>query len=272
MEEQIRILLVDDEINVLRSLERTFMDEEYEILTAPSGSKGLSILQDVSPVQVVISDYRMPQMNGVDFLREVCRRWPDTVRMVLSGYADTAVVISAINEGEIYKFIPKPWNDDELRIAIINALERYSLNKKNNELTEALFTKIEELKQANSNLERLTGREETTGQNMSAVLAEHILQMLPAGVIGIDSAGVIIQCNREAANLFSLSASECIGIRSSQALPQAVNDFISRNREKNPESGLLQINGYTIRATICLVRNEDQTITSLLFDRKACHD
>jgi two-component system NtrC family sensor kinase len=137
MEETIRILLVDDEINVLRSLERTFLDEEYEILTALSGTGGLSVLQDVSPVQVVISDYRMPQMNGVDFLREVCRRWPDTVRMVLSGYADTAVVISAINEGEIYKFIPKPWNDDELRIAIINALERYSLNKKNNELTEA---------------------------------------------------------------------------------------------------------------------------------------
>ena len=160
MDEQIRILLVDDEVNVLRALERTFLDEEYEVLTASSGSEGLSILQDVSPVQVVVSDYRMPQMNGVDFLREVRRRWPDTVRIVLSGYADTAVVISAINEGEIYKFIAKPWNDDELRIAIINALERYSLNKKNIELTEALSAKIEELKQANAALECLTGREE----------------------------------------------------------------------------------------------------------------
>jgi len=167
MDEQIRILLVDDEINVLRALKRTFLDEEYEVLTAPSGSEGLSILRDVSPVQVVVSDYRMPQMNGVDFLREVRRRWPDTVRIVLSGYADTAVVISAINEGEIYKFIAKPWNDDELRIAIINALERYSLNKKNIELTEALSAKIEELKQANATLERLTGREESHGGNRS---------------------------------------------------------------------------------------------------------
>jgi two-component system NtrC family sensor kinase len=167
MDELIRILLVDDEINVLRALERTFLDEEYEVLTACSGSEGLSTLRDVSPVQVVVSDYRMPQMNGVDFLREVRRQWPDTVRIVLSGYADTAVVISAINEGEIYKFIAKPWNDDELRIAIINALERYTLNKKNIELTEALSAKIEELKQANAALERLTGRGESHGANRS---------------------------------------------------------------------------------------------------------
>ncbi len=270
MEEPIRILLVDDEINVLRSLERTFLDEEYEILTAPSGSEGLAVMQDVSPVQVVISDYRMPQMNGVDFLREVCRRWPDTVRMVLSGYADTAVVISAINEGEIYKFIPKPWNDDELRIAIINALERYSLNKKNIELTEALVTKIEELRKANASLERLTGQEEA-GQNRSAILAEKILQMLPVGVIGIDGKGVIIQCNREAENLFSLNAPDCIGITDSQALPEAVNDFISRDREQEAESGLLLINGLTTRVTASSMHIADQRITTLLFDRKACH-
>src|SRR5664279_3494055 len=125
MEEQIRILLVDDEKNVLKALERTFLDEEYEILKASSGIDGLSILESVSPVQVVISDYRMPEMNGVDFLREVCKKWPDTVRIVLSGYADTASIVSAINEGEIYKFISKPWNDDELKVAIANALERY---------------------------------------------------------------------------------------------------------------------------------------------------
>jgi len=271
MDEQIRILLVDDEINVLRALERTFLDEEYEVLTAPSGSEGLSILQDVSPVQVVVSDYRMPQMNGVDFLREVRRRWPDTVRIVLSGYADTAVVISAINEGEIYKFIAKPWNDDELRIAIINAFERYSLNKKNIELTEALSAKIEELKQANADLERLTGRGEAVGQGISAILAENILQTLPVGVIGIDSAGVIIQCNREAGMLFSLNASECIGIRSSQALPEAVTDFISRKREQKTESCLLPINGSTKRVTACFMRYADQGITTLLFDREECH-
>src|SRR6266536_904479 len=109
MDEQIRILFVDDEKNVLRSLERTFLDEDYEILTATTGAEGLAVLQNNSPVQVVISDYRMPEMNGVDFLRKVCNQWPETVRIVPSGYADTASIVSAINEGQIYKFIPKPW-------------------------------------------------------------------------------------------------------------------------------------------------------------------
>src|SRR5208282_108119 len=94
MSEQIRILFVDDERNVLRSLERTFLDEDYEILTASSGAEGLSVLKSVSQVQVVISDYRMPEMTGVEFLREVCKGWPDTVRIVLSGYADTASIVS----------------------------------------------------------------------------------------------------------------------------------------------------------------------------------
>ncbi len=73
----------------------------------------------------------MPNMNGVEFLREVRTRWPDTVRIVLSGYADTASIVSAINEGEIYRFIPKPWNDDDLKVTIANAIERYHLLKKN---------------------------------------------------------------------------------------------------------------------------------------------
>lgn len=158
MDEPVRILFVDDEVNVLRSLQRTFLDDDYEILTASSGVRALSKLEEVPPVQVVISDYRMPEMNGIEFLREVRRRWPETVRIVLSGYADTGVVISAINDGEIYKFIPKPWNDDELRITIINALERYFLNRKNMELTDALATTMEELNRMNAELERLRER------------------------------------------------------------------------------------------------------------------
>jgi two-component system, NtrC family, sensor kinase len=272
MEERIRILFVDDERNVLRSLERTFMDEEYEILTAPSGAEGLSLLQEVTPVQVVISDYRMPQMNGVDFLREVCRLWPDTVRIVLSGYADTAVVISAINEGEVYKFIPKPWNDDELRIAIINALERYSLNKKNIELTNELFIKIEELKEANANLERVTGPGGGLEQNISVNIAESILQSLPLGIIGIDSSGAIVQCNREAGNLLSMNISECIGIMSSKLLPQALADFIALPRKQGSEPGLLLINDCKTRVKLFFVQNADQLITTLLLDRDERHD
>jgi len=145
--EKTLILCVDDERNVLRSLERIFLDDDYEILTASSAEEGLRILEDNGPFQVVISDYRMPAMDGVEFLKEVYRRWPDTVRIVLSGYADTAAIVSAINEGRIYKFIPKPWNDNELRVTVANALERYALQKRNRELLAELSRANDELEQ-----------------------------------------------------------------------------------------------------------------------------
>ena len=128
MTENVTILCVDDEANVLKSLKRLFLDEDYEILTAESGSEGLVLLeQRQQPVQVVISDYRMPEMDGVAFFKEVHDRWPDTVRIVLSGYADTAAVVAAINEGQVYRFIPKPWNDDELKVTIAKAVDLYFL-------------------------------------------------------------------------------------------------------------------------------------------------
>jgi two-component system NtrC family sensor kinase len=125
MNDSIRILCVDDERNVLRSVERLFLDEDYEILSAQSGEEGLLILEHEKNIQIVLSDYRMPGMNGVEFLRKVCRRHPETVRIVLSGYANTAAVVDAINEGEIYRFIPKPWDDDELKSTVQSGLEKY---------------------------------------------------------------------------------------------------------------------------------------------------
>jgi two-component system NtrC family sensor kinase len=119
-----KILFVDDEENVLRAIRRHFLDEGYEILTADSARDGLEILERES-VPVVVSDFRMPEMNGGEFLREVCQRWPETIRLVLSGYADIGSVISAINEGEIFKFISKPWRENELKDAVRDALSKY---------------------------------------------------------------------------------------------------------------------------------------------------
>lgn len=136
MDEPVRILCVDDQRNILRSLKRLFLDEEYEILCALSAEEGLARMESESGIQVVISDYRMPGLNGVEFLRQVKRRWPRTVRIVLSVYADTEAVVSAYNEGQIYKPILKPWNDDELKVTVRKALEKYFLDK-NGELLEA---------------------------------------------------------------------------------------------------------------------------------------
>jgi len=108
------LLLLDDEENVLRSLVRLFRRDGYNILTASSVHEAFDLLAS-NAAQVIVSDQRMPDMSGTEFLTRVRDLYPDTVRMVLSGYTDLATITDAINRGSIYRFLTKPWNDDELR-------------------------------------------------------------------------------------------------------------------------------------------------------------
>jgi response regulator RpfG family c-di-GMP phosphodiesterase len=222
--DQIRILCVDDERNVLRSLERIFLDDDYLILTAGSGEEGLELLSGAPQAQVVISDYRMPGMNGVDFLREVFRRHPETIRIVLSGYADTAAVVAAINEGKIYKFIPKPWNDDELRVTVIKALEHYDSHRRNLQLTEELRLRNEELGELNANLERLV-QERTSElmlQNRALIHARNVLDHLPVGVLGVSCDNEVLQLNQEAAFMLGVHPDQVLGRELCEALPPQI--------------------------------------------------
>lgn len=230
MDETIKILCVDDEKNVLRSLQRVFLDDDYEFFTAESGLEGLDILEKEPGIRVVISDYRMPEMNGVDFLREVHCRYPETVRIVLSGYADTAAVVDAINEGQIYKFIPKPWNDDELRVNISNALEMYSLHARNQQLMEELRNSNEELRIMNDNLENLVSQRtaELTFRNRVLASAQNILHSLPQAVIGIDRAEQVVYCNEKAYQFLGVFSRDLIGNDRQMALPPEINRFIDR--------------------------------------------
>lgn len=244
-DENIRILCVDDEGNVLKSLKRVFLDDDYEILTASSGEEGIEILKNKQPVQVVISDYRMPGMDGVEFLRTVYDNWPDTVRIVLSGYADTGSVVEAINEGQIYKFIPKPWNDDDLRVTVTNALEKYFLQKHNRKLAKELKEKNMQLQEINRNLEKLVEErtEELVFKNMVMERAQNILNALPVGVAGIDPSGLIVQANRRFADLMGLKF-EPIGLPSEEVFPQKLLGFISTLKEPNKEiEGHIILNG-----------------------------
>lgn len=203
----VKILCVDDERNVLRALERIFLDDDYEIVTAGSGEEGLEIMTESGDCfQVVISDYRMPVMNGVEFLKAVYERWPDSVRIVLSGYADAGAIVAAINEGHIYKFIPKPWNDEELRVTIQNCLERYSLLKKNREL-------LAELAQANLVLEQKVQQrtEDLELRNKALEFSQTMLGNLPVGVVGIDEGGLIAHCNTVAAGILKQLCEDFFG-------------------------------------------------------------
>lgn len=114
------LLLVDDEENILRAIMRTLRTEGYRILTAANANAALEILR-AHDVNVVVSDQRMPGLAGTDFLAAVKEKYPDVLRILLSGYSDAAVITSAINRGTIYKFLTKPWNDEELRLEIRSA-------------------------------------------------------------------------------------------------------------------------------------------------------
>ena len=118
------LLLLDDEENVLRSLVRLFRRDGYHILTANSVAEAFDLLAS-NHAQVILSDQRMPDMSGTEFLTRVRDLYPDTVRLVLSGYTDLATITEAINLGAIYRFLTKPWNDDELREHIRDAFRAH---------------------------------------------------------------------------------------------------------------------------------------------------
>lgn len=131
------LLIVDDEEFILNSLVRLFRNEDYEVFTATSGAEGIGIMED-NDIFLVISDNIMPGMSGVEFLSRVKDTSPDTIRIMLTGYADLEASIAAINKGEVYRFITKPWNDEELKVIVRQSLEYRDLMLTNRTLTRTV--------------------------------------------------------------------------------------------------------------------------------------
>jgi type II secretory ATPase GspE/PulE/Tfp pilus assembly ATPase PilB-like protein/DNA-binding response OmpR family regulator len=131
-----RILLVDDEPNVLSALRRIFRQESYDVVTCNDPKHALELLAAQS-FQVIISDYMMPGMNGGELLKQARALHPGMIRIMLTGHADVNAVISAMKAGAVYKFILKPWNDDDLRVTVALALQQFELLQKNNALQRA---------------------------------------------------------------------------------------------------------------------------------------
>jgi EAL domain-containing protein (putative c-di-GMP-specific phosphodiesterase class I)/FixJ family two-component response regulator len=146
------LLLLDDEENILNSLTHLLRRDGYKILKATHAAAALDLLAQ-NPVGVIIADLRMPEMTGVEFLRRAKLLYPDTVRMVLSGYTDLINVTDAINEGVIYKFLTKPWDNDLLRANIQEAFQHYELAQDNQRLTDEMAAINEELNRAKHRLE-----------------------------------------------------------------------------------------------------------------------
>ncbi|TAK63297.1 response regulator [Methylobacter sp.] len=229
------ILLVDDEINIINALKRTLRCDNYTILTANSGEEGLALLA-MHEVGVIIADQRMPHMTGVEFLRKVKTLYPKTLRIVLSGYTELESVTSAINEGAIYKFLTKPWDDDLLRDNIRNAFQHYEMEQENLRLTLELQSTNDELSMLNQNLEQKVV--DKTREIMHSInllqISQEILEHLPIGIIGIDEHNMIVASNRRAEALFCRAPNACLlGLIAGEALPEALLQLLQKAYSSN---------------------------------------
>ncbi len=149
------ILFVDDEASILKSLKRVFRKDDYRILTANSGKEALEALTEMDgEISLIVSDQRMPEMNGSQFLEKSIDIAPDAIRFLLTGYSDMDAAVEAINKGKIHRYLNKPWNDDDLRLHIRSALDQFELKRENVRLHQLTTQQNAELKQLNETLEQ----------------------------------------------------------------------------------------------------------------------
>jgi EAL domain-containing protein (putative c-di-GMP-specific phosphodiesterase class I)/FixJ family two-component response regulator len=197
------LLIVDDEVNIVSSLKRLLRRDNYNILTANSGMEGLEVLAR-NDVDVIVSDQRMPGMTGVEFLGKAKELYPDTVRLVLSGYTELQSVTDAVNQGAIYKFLMKPWDDTQLREHIGEAFQRKEMADENRRLTLEVRTANFELAAANRKLEEVLQQQQQqiSRDEVSLDVVREVLQQVPAPAIGLDEDNFIAFVNTAAQGLF----------------------------------------------------------------------
>ncbi len=224
------LLLVDDEPNIISALKRSLRRDGYSIFTANSAAEGLSLLAE-HEIGVIVSDQRMPQMTGVDFLRKVKELYPKTLRLVLSGYTDLESVTSAINEGAIFRFMTKPWDDEQIRNNIRESFEHQELEQQNQRLTEELQRANETLSILNQNLEQKVAqktREIVHNINMLEI-SQEILEHLPVAIIGVDELNMIVVSNRRADQLFRNPVGGCLpGAQADECLPATLVQLLQQ--------------------------------------------
>ena len=172
-----RILVVDDEEAILETMTFTFEDD-YEVHTSSDARRALELLEEHAPFAVVLTDQRMPNMSGVDFLKEVWQRYPSTVCMILTGFADMEAIIEAINHGHVYAYITKPWEPDQLKQVVKRAVDHHVLAVDNDRL-------LVDLKHA-------------------TVFLEAVMDQLDTGALAVDADGVIQAANRPARDYLAL--------------------------------------------------------------------
>lgn len=224
------LLLVDDEANILSALKRVLRPDGYHILNAANGEQGLELLQQEA-VDVIISDQHMPGLSGADFLRQARNLRPDTIRIMLSGYTELQSVTDAVTEGAIYKFLTKPWNDEQLRAHLADAFRLKEIAEDNLRLNLEVRTANHELASANRRMEQLLHQmqRQIDRDQISLNIARDILQQLPLPVIGMDEDGMIAFLNGAAGSMLRQQGA-LLGNDTSAVLPDGHHADIGGRR------------------------------------------
>jgi response regulator RpfG family c-di-GMP phosphodiesterase len=176
-----RLLCVDDEANILNALKRLFRSQGYDVLTAGSGAEALELLGKFD-VDLVISDMRMPEMDGAQFLEQARKRWPDTIRILLTGHSDMNSTVAAINQGGIHRYISKPWDDHDMVATARQALELRTLMRENARLVELTRKQNIELQTLNAGLEDVVAQRTASLQQAVSSL-EDVHRRLKRGFV-----------------------------------------------------------------------------------------
>jgi PAS domain S-box-containing protein len=253
MSDRARILIVDDEEAILETMTFTFEDE-YDVLSATSAREALAILDARQPIAAVITDQRMPEMTGVEFLAKVCEQHPSTTRIILTGYADGDAMVRAINEGHVYAYVTKPWEPDELKQLVHRAVELHRLRRTNERL-------LEDVQQA--------------ARFLAAAIDE-----IPVGALVVDGAGTVRAANRPVRK-YLLLRTDPIGRSFAEVLSDGA---LTELREAATRLGAtdgtsfeeleLTLDGVSLRLRVAVrpIRSEAQQIGSVLVLREISHE
>ncbi|MGI8934237.1 MAG: response regulator [Phormidesmis sp.] len=258
-----RMLVVDDEPDNLDLLYRTFR-RDFQVLRAESGIEALKVLSSEGEVAVIISDQRMPEMKGTEFLSKTVPDFPDTVRIILTGFTDVEDLVEAINAGQVYRYITKPWDPDELKHVVERASETYDVLKRQNE----------QLHRA----EKQTKLMVTVGQLAAQTMpASDALQFLADGfgqILAADACTLLLSEDRGSrrygpAEVAAVAASELVAAAiSTQTTQSAVNIQAARQSDQAAASDALYASGTECHVVTPIVyQGEPLAVLSLQWDR-----
>lgn len=245
------LLLVDDEENITSALTRLLRRDGYNILRANSGKEGLTLLTE-HQVGVIISDQRMPGMTGTEFLTQVRELYPDTVRIVLSGYTELNSVTDAINRGAVYKFLTKPWEDELLRANVNEAFQRHEMKIENARLAQQLRKANDNLRAINHELEqRVEIKAREIVHNLEVLrVSQEMLEVMPMAAVGIDGDGLIVIANQTARQLLSTAGAttSLLGEAAGMIVPKELLAWsLSRMYERQEVPRIFSLGGHDVR-------------------------